>query len=135
MRPAQALIAATFGAAILATPAFADATDRTGRCFSMRDFENWKSPDAKTIYIRAGLHRYYRLDLASNCSALQQIDAHLITRTRGSDQVCDGLDWDLAVSDSTGFRDGGGFRQACIVKTQTPLTDADVAQIPKKFLP
>jgi hypothetical protein len=139
MKFSPLMVAALLGLAAVSAPAFADDTDMNKpapRCFSMRDFENWKAPDASTMYIRVGLNRYYRLDLSGKCPALTWPSSHLITKTRGSDQVCSGLDWDLAVSDSTGgIGRGGGFRQACIVKTQTPLSAADVAAIPKKFKP
>jgi hypothetical protein len=116
-------------AALLATPAAAQ-----NSCFYMRDFESWKAPDAHTLYIRVNAGKFYRLDLAADCGMLRQPGIHLITKTRGSDNVCDALDWDLSVSDSTGFR-GHGTRQACIVKKMTPVTDAEVAAIPKGFKP
>lgn len=133
------MICAFVGATMMGAPAFADNPDMNKpapRCFWMRDFENWKAPDANTIYIRVGVDRYYRLDLAAPCQSLKMINAHLITKVRGSGQACSGIDWDLAVSDSSGPIGGHmGFKQACIVKTQTPLSPADVAQIPKKFKP
>jgi hypothetical protein len=121
-----------FVAATLAMPA---AAQPANSCFFMRDFQNWKAPDAHTLYIRANTDKFYRLDLAADCSALLMPGIHLITKTRGSDTVCDALDWDLSVSDSTGFRRGGGMRQACIVKKMTPLSAADVAALPPKFKP
>src|ERR1700744_3320480 len=122
---------ALLGVSLLSAPAFADdnMNQPAPRCFSMRDFENWKAPDAKTLYIRVGVTRFYRLDLSAPCTQLTYAGSHLITKTRGSDQVCSGLDWDLSVSDSSGLgigRAGGGFRQARIVKTQTPLSAAAV---------
>ncbi len=138
MKFSSLVIPVVLGLTMLSVPALADNSDAPpSRCFSMRDFENWKSPDARTIYIRVGVNRYYRLDLSAPCQALKMIGSHLITKSRGSDQVCSGLDWDLSVSDATGFQrgGGGGFREACIVKTQTPLSAADVAAIPKKFKP
>src|ERR1700743_3765463 len=127
MKFAPLMISALLGVSMLSVPAFADEdmNKPAPRCFSMRDFENWKAPDANTIYIRVGINRFYRLDMAAPCQALKMINSHLITKTRGSDQVCTGLDWDLSVSDSTGLgigRGGGGFRPACIVKKQTPLS-------------
>src|SRR5580698_3994095 len=35
------------------------------KCFSIREFEGWRAPDAKTINIRVGQTRYYRLDLGN----------------------------------------------------------------------
>ncbi|HWA30612.1 MAG TPA: DUF6491 family protein [Rhizomicrobium sp.] len=135
MRCSGFALAAVVGLSMLGAPAFADTVPPTpNKCFSMRDMENWKAPDARTIYIRVNINRFYRLDLAAPCQSLLQPNTHLVTKTRGSDQVCNGIDWDLAVSDTIG-EPGRGFRQACIVKTQTPLTAAEVAAIPKKFKP
>jgi len=104
---------------------------RRPQCFFIRDFQNWKAPDAKTIYIRVNLHQYYRLDLAGSCPALQWPDSHLITKWRGSDWVCSALDWDLKVSQGA----AQGFATPCIVKTMTALTTQEAAAIPKKFKP
>jgi hypothetical protein len=134
MKHVPFIFSALLGLTILSAPALADDMGKPGRCFSMTQFENWKAPDARTIYIRVDINRYYRLDLSAPCQALLLPDSHLITKTRGSDQVCDGLDWDLSVADSTTVG-GGGFREACIVKTQTPLSPAEVAAIPRKFKP
>jgi uncharacterized protein DUF6491 len=100
-----------------------------GKCFFASQFENWKSPDAKTIYIRVGVHDYYRLDLSTRCSMLQSPTSHLVTRFVGSNTVCAPIDWDLQVADSA------GMRQGCIVKTMTPLTSEEAAAIPAKFKP
>jgi hypothetical protein len=141
MKISPLMFCALLGMTALSVPALADDMSKApdmakpSSCFSMRDFESWKSPDARTIYIRVGMDRFYRLDLSAPCQELQMINSHLITKTRGSDQVCSGLDWDLAVSDSTGALGHDGFKEACIVKTQTPLSPAEVAQIPKKFRP
>jgi hypothetical protein len=134
MKFSTLLFSALIGATIASAPALADDARTPTRCFRMTDFQSWKAPDAKTIYIRVSLHDYYRLDLSAPCQALLYPSSHLITKTRGPDQVCSGVDWDLAVSDSSGLG-SGGFREACIVKTQTPLSPADVAAIPKKFKP
>ncbi len=118
----------------VASSALADPAPVTNRCFMMHDFDGWKAADAKTIYIKVGTHDYYRLDLAAPCSTLLTPGSHLVTKVRGGDQVCSGIDWDLSVSDSTGIG-SPGMHQACIVKTQTPLSPADVAAIPAKFKP
>lgn len=99
-------------------------------CFSARDFESWKAPDAKTIYIRVRLHDYYRLDLSGSCPALLWPDSHLITKFHGTDTVCSRLDWDLEVSQGM-----GGIPAPCIVKAMTALTPDEAASIPKKFRP
>jgi hypothetical protein len=100
-------------------------------CFEIGQFEGWRAPDTKTIYIRVLMDKYYRLDLAASCPALKTPDSHLITHTRGPDTVCSAIDWDLQVSEGSSSR----FSEPCIVKTMTLLTPAEVAAIPKGFKP
>jgi hypothetical protein len=101
------------------------------QCFSVRSFENWKALDAKTLYIRVTSRHYYRLDLAASCPRILAPSSHLITKWRGSNWVCSALDWDLRVSEDA----VRGFESSCIVKTMTPLTEAEAAAIPRKFKP
>jgi hypothetical protein len=100
------------------------------RCFYSTEFENWKAPDARTIFIRVRPRRYFRLDLTGACSLLTFPDSHLVTRFRGSDTICSALDWDLKVAESS-----GGIGEACIVRAMTELTPEEVAAIPKRFQP
>jgi hypothetical protein len=114
--------------AVLALTAPAAAAQRS--CFVTQNFQGWKAPDDRTIYIRVGVNSFYRLDLANRCSALHAIDPFLVTRWRGSNFVCDAIDWDLKVSRGTGMPG-----EACIVKTMTRLTAEEAAAIPRKFRP
>jgi hypothetical protein len=127
----KTLMLAALGAAMLVTPA---AAQPANSCFSMRDFQTWKAQDARTIIIKVAVNHFYRLDLSGDCAGLQWPGVHLVTKTRGSDQVCDALDWDLGVS-TRQFGQPGGMEMKCIVKKMTPLSDADVAAIPPKFKP
>jgi hypothetical protein len=102
------------------------------QCFPISEFENWRAPDAKTMYLRVSVNEYYRIDMAGECPELTYPDAHLITVWRGSNEVCGPLDWDLKVADGSG---PGSFAVPCIVKGQTRLSPAEVAAIPKKFKP
>ncbi len=106
------------------------APTKPSSCFFVNQFENWKAPDAKTIYIRVSMHNYYRLDLAGSCSELLWPDSHLITIFHGSDTVCSALDWDLQVGQGM-----HSIPEPCIVKTMTALTPDEAAAIPKKFKP
>jgi hypothetical protein len=119
-------------AASLAAPAAAQpAGPPQNACFEIEQFQNWRAPDDRTIYIRVLFDKYYRLDLAGTCPALRMPDSHLITHTRGPDTVCSAIDWDLKVSEGPSFR----FSEPCIVKTMTLLGPAEVAAIPKGFKP
>ena len=135
MRRTLAIVAAALGFAIaipqtLAQSSLPPATKGT-QCFSTRNFESWKALDNKTLYIRTSGRRYYRLDLAASCPRVTAPSVHLITKWTSSTWVCSALDWDLRVSEEPDSR----FQSACIVKSMTPLTDAEAAAIPRKFKP
>jgi len=126
-----AFFAATVSAA--AQPAAPPATQTPPghpRCFYPNEFEGWKAPDDRTIYLRIRIHRIYRLDLSSPCAGLRWPDAHLIMNVRGSDTICTPLDWDLKVASSP-----PSIAEACIVKTMTELSPAEADAIPKKYQP
>jgi hypothetical protein len=125
----KTMILAALGAVMMAMPATAQPT-----CFSMRDFQTWKAPDARTIYIKVSMNHYYRLDLSAPCAGLKWVGVHLVTKSRGSDQVCDALDWDITASTKT-FGQPGGMQMKCIVKKMTPMTDAEMAALPKGSKP
>jgi hypothetical protein len=110
-------------------PAAAQPAQNT--CFLITEFRGWKAPDTRTIFIRVGLDRVYRLDLANTCSLLAMPNVHLITKTRGPDLVCSAIDWDLSVSESP----PGNIPEPCIVKKMTLLTPEEAAAIPPKFRP
>ena len=100
------------------------------RCFFASQFENWKAPDAKTIYVRVGMRRFYRLDLAGSCQTLMRPGAFLVTKLRGSTSICSALDWDLHVA--TSWR---GIPQACVVKRMTEVAPQEIETFPKQFRP
>lgn len=129
----KSIILAALGATILAMPAAAQPTPGN-RCFSMRDFQTWKAPDNRTIFVKVSFDHYYRLDLSAECVGLKWVGVHLVTKSRGSDQVCGPLDWDITAS-TKNFGQPGGMEMKCIVKTMTPLSPADVAAIPPGFKP
>jgi hypothetical protein len=138
---ALALIALLSLTAIgIATPASAQpGPDRASspargvdQCFRSNDLQSWRALDDKTMYIRVNMNDYYRIEMSGECSELTSPDPHLITVVRGSNEICGPLDWDLKVADGTG---PGSFAVPCIVKSQTRLTPAEVAAIPKKFKP
>jgi hypothetical protein len=98
-------------------------------CFLITEFRGWKAPDTKTIFIRVGFDRVYRLDLTNTCSLLRSPGSHLITKTAGPDLVCSAIDWDLSVSQPP----PGNIPEHCIVKKMTLLSPDEVAAIPPKF--
>jgi hypothetical protein len=101
------------------------------KCFFITEFNGWRAPDNRTINIRVGMNRYYRLDLTADCPMLTFPGSHLVTKTRGPDTVCSALDWDLSVAQSP----PNSFPVPCIVKAMTLLSPTEVAAIPPKFKP
>ena len=127
-----ALCALTVAAAVGASAASAQpaAAPASNSCFFVSQFDRWKAPDDKTMYISTKAKRYYRLDMAGTCSALTGIDPHLITTFTGSTSICSKLDWNLKVA-----RAPGSPPEACIVSAMTEMTPDEVKAIPKKFKP
>ena len=125
-----ALSAVTFSGVALAEPAASSAKPKASQqCFYSHDWDGWKaSEDTKSIYIRVGVNRYYKIDFAQACPVLSAPNAHLITRSV-NDLICSAIDLDIKVSDSP------GFATPCIVSNITPMSPADVAALPKKLKP
>jgi hypothetical protein len=119
MIAALRILAALFLAAI-STSALAD----PARCFAMTAMDNWRSPDGKTIYIRADVNRYFRLELARECSTLKSINPHLVLANRTA------LDLDVKASESP-----GGIAEPCFAKTLSELSPAEAAALPKGVKP
>lgn len=99
-------------------------------CFFVNQFQSWRAPDSKTIYIKVLGERYFRLDVGGSCPELKWPGAYLVTKTRGPDTVCSAVDWDLHVN--TGLT---GVTHPCIVKSMQALSPSEVAAIPKPFKP
>jgi hypothetical protein len=99
-------------------------------CFFVSQFNNWKAADEKTIYIRVGVNRFFRLDLSSACRTALWPDAVMINKWRGSNSVCSALDWDLQIA-----QQATGIPQPCLVSKMTELTKAEADALPRKVKP
>lgn len=124
-----ALAAATLmPAATDAQPGPQSKPERT--CFYSRDWQGWKaSADGKSMYIRTGPSRLFRVDFVGQCPEINRPAARLITQSR-SDLVCSALDLDIRVS-----ADSGGPGVPCLVDRITALSAAEVAALPKALTP
>jgi Family of unknown function (DUF6491) len=111
-------------------PAMGQPAPKPNQCFMVNQFQNWRAPDDKTIYISVRGNHIYRLDLAGRCTRLLFPGARLITIFRGTSTVCSALDWDLRVS--SGIDD---IAEPCLVKTMTQLTPTEIKALPKKAMP
>jgi hypothetical protein len=121
---------ACLAAALALTGSMAASTaNAASSCFWSSEYWRWKAADAKTIYIRVGIKRFFRLDLTTACHNIEMSNVYLVTTIRGSNLICNGIDWDLKATQD------GGIAQGCIVKTMTALTPEEAAAIPAKFKP
>jgi hypothetical protein len=100
------------------------------QCFFTSQFENWRAPDARTINVRVRGNQYYRLGLGSECHALLDPGAYLVTTFRGASTVCSPLDWDLKVSSGL-----GNPPLPCFVRTMTRLTPDQAKALTSKERP
>ena len=123
-----AALALASGAPALASAPPAGASDQS--CFLSSDWQGWKSPSPKVIYLRVRINDVYRLDLSAPASDLDEPDVHLISKIQGSDWICNPLDLQLEVAD-----DHGIMREPLFVKSITKLTPDEVKAIPAKFRP
>jgi len=113
----------------LAAPAFAAAPPSKANCFESRQWNGWRSPDSKTIYLRVNVHDIWRVDLSGGSNMLTDPTNHLINDLQDSGWICRPIDLnDLKVSD-------GHVIEPLFVKAITKLTPEQVAAIPKKDLP
>ena len=99
-------------------------------CFSTTQFDGWRAADATTLFIRADVDRYYRIDLAQECTALTAPDAQLILNVHGSSMICSAAGISVKVTQPF-----AGIPEPCFVKAMTELSPAEVAVIPKKLRP
>ena len=121
-------LAVASAAIVVAGAGSASAADaRAGQCFRSSQFQGFRPAGDRAMIVRAGVSDYYRVEFAQACRQITYPGAVLVTRTRGSDMICSGLDWDLKVGDNA----NPGFAVPCIVSGQRKLTREEVAALPK----
>jgi hypothetical protein len=125
----RSLLLAGVAATLAGAPALAANNASRSSCFYITQWQGWKAPDANTIYLGVNLHDVYRVDLSAGSPQLLWPDSHLISQVRGPDTICNAIDLQLSVSNTT------GFRQPLIARKLTKLTPDEVAAIPKKYRP
>ena len=116
-------------AAASAEPQAAAAPAKPQSCFFVTEWQGWKSPSPKVLYLGVSLHDVYRVDLAAASPELQWPDARLISVVRGGNTVCSAIDLDLSVSN------GEGFKEPLFPVSITRLSPSEVAAIPAKYRP
>lgn len=112
-------------------PSIAAEKNSRPQCFRSGDWSGWKATsDGKTMYIGTGLNRVYKLDMAFPCTELNDIDAKVITRVRGSSWICYPMDIDMRV-----YRPGAGVSTYCRVKKISRLGAEEARSLPRNLHP
>lgn len=113
----------------VAAPAFAAAPDATANCFQSQQWQDWRAPDSKTIYVRVHNKDIWRIDLSGGSNLLTDPANHLIDNLQDSQWICRPTDLsNLKVSD-------GRVVEPLFVKAITKLTPEQAAAIPQKDRP
>src|SRR5580698_4318128 len=118
-------------AAIAAAPRAGADEKSLKECFRFGEVRNWVAPDPRTLYFRVYTNRYYRVDLANECSPLRMQGARLIVRSFGPDLICAPVDLNLRAAESG----PGDIPEPCFVKSITRLSPDEVAALPKRAKP
>lgn len=133
IRHAKSVCLGLLAAAVCTTAALADPPAKpkpaSAPCFFITQWNGWKSPSPRVIYLGVNMHDVYKLDLAADSTQLGWPDVHLVSDVRGSSSICSAIDLQLYVSDNH------GFREPLFPSKLTKLTPEEVAAIPKKFRP
>ncbi|HWU26647.1 MAG TPA: DUF6491 family protein [Rhizomicrobium sp.] len=123
MRRTGALWLAVFLA--LGHPAIAEGVQR---CFTGADLTNWHAADTRTIYLRIGVNRIYRVSLARECQTLRYFDAKLLLEMRGGHTVCAPVDLGIKAGE-------GGVFEPCFVQSLNELSPEEASALPAKLKP
>ena len=100
-------------------------------CFSLHDWHGWTAEGDQTLYFKVRMHDVYRIDLSAKESFLNSPGMHLVTKSYGSDLVCNPVDLDLKIADNMGPR----FPMPLFIKAITKLTPEEIAALPEKDRP
>jgi hypothetical protein len=107
------------------------ASSSQGRqCFAARDVSSFAFVNESTVNIRVGVSDYYRLDLLSPCTGATFALGVGLRTTGATNFVCDALDAELIVPNSTGIGP-----QRCPVNAIHKLTAGEVAALGPKVKP
>ncbi len=118
-----AAIAALAGSAGLAA-------DAHGSCLPASQWEGWRSPSPKVIYLRVNGNDIYKLDLSEGSVWLRDPSMRLVNLVVGTEWICSPIDLQLALADNF-----SALRQPLIVRSITRLTPQQVKAIPPKYMP
>ena len=84
----------------------------------------------KTVNVRVGVSRYYRLDLFAPCIDIDFLLRPSPWRSRVSDWICEGTTNNVEI-----FTRSPAGPQRCLVTNVTRLSPAEVAALPRRAKP
>ena len=118
------------GASLLAAAPAALAADQksSDECFLSSNVDGFRAHDDRTVYIDAGVHDYWRLDLMGGCQGLTFRDSIGLEHRGAGPWICSPLDAQVVYRDS-------GFPQYCPVTALHHLTPAEREALPKRDRP
>jgi hypothetical protein len=91
---------------------------------------NWSAaPNGDVLYLRVHINDIYQVDLTPGSRVYKSPGYFLVNVVRGSGWICSAIDLDLTLSSDY------GFRKPLIATSMRKLTPAEIAAIPKKYLP
>ncbi len=109
---------------ITAPPTPAPAS-QPAECFYLSQVLNRTMPDYRTMYLRLGPHRYYRIDFGADCNNVGT-EPLIIHPIANNGEICGPNSVQISVART---------HQGCIPTDVVRLTDAEVAAIPPKDRP
>jgi hypothetical protein len=125
------LIAAFLLSLTAAAPVWAEpAEGRSNNCFVSSNWHGWSAPgESNVIYLRVGLHDYFRVELTEGTHVRRSYDRFLVNDVRGSGWICSALDLNLTLADNY------GYQQPLIARSLRKLTPEEVTAMPEGDLP
>jgi hypothetical protein len=101
----------------------------SGNCFRVSDLRGHTVANDRTVYFAARGKQVFRLDMANAClGGAAFSDPLVLERAGGTDRVCRPIDLDIRVQGSIGS-------SACLIKSITRMTPAEVEALPKRLRP
>ena len=117
-----ALGAALAAAGCASKPKAAAATPEVRHCFNQQQVSSFRAVDRETVNLRVGAGDVYQIRLLGVCPDIKWTE-NIVLETRGSAQVCTGLDLTIHAPGPTG-------PQECAAESLRKLSDAEVAALP-----
>jgi hypothetical protein len=111
------------GSAQAAPPAPEKAAAPKRQCFWTDRISSFAAPDNHTVNVRVGVRDVYQMELFAPCPEVNW-SQRIAVRSRGSSQICSGLDAEVIAPSSLG-------PQRCAVRTVRKLSEAEIKTLPK----